>query len=408
MVIPTNHDYLERCDKLAVMGGTFDPIHNGHIAVAEAVLHEFKPRRVLFIPGGQPPHKNTSLTDGEHRYQMTLRAVCENPAFDASRLEINRPGKSYTVETISALREICPPQSEIFFIIGADAFMEVLSWHGAERLLKMCQLIAVHRPGYEIDKSHVENLRKNYGATIHVFEGPLLEISGTALREKFQKNLPVGALTPRAVEDYARKNSLYQTSPPSFEEAKAILESRLSPRRFKHTLGTIIEAEKLAAHYGADVDKARWAALLHDCAKEFSSDKKRVLSEVWGIPLDDIMRSHIDIIHSDLGAESARRDFLITDPEILQAIARHTFGARGMTLLDKIIILADYIEPFREDYPPLAEMRRVAYEDINKALIIGLKDTHTDLKTRGNTVHPNGKDALNELTRNQNDCRHTI
>ncbi|MDR0272131.1 MAG: nicotinate-nucleotide adenylyltransferase [Clostridiales bacterium] len=347
----TTHDFLERCDKLAVMGGTFDPIHYGHLAVAEVVMHKFLPRRVLFIPGGQPPHKpDLTVSDGEHRYRMTMSAVCETPGFDVSRMEIDRNGPSYTVETISALREICPPNAEIFFIIGADALMEILSWESAEKLLTLCQFIAVHRPGYEIEETYVENLRKNYGAVIHVLEGPRLEISGTEIRKNFAEGKPVGGLMPAVAENYARTHGLFSTqgtelSPARFEKVKSQLELRLSPRRFKHTLGTIIEAEKLARHYGADVNKAKWAALLHDCAKEFSADKKHTLCKLWCVPTDEIMLSHIDITHSLLGAESAKRQYFVTDEEILQAISRHTMGHAGMSLLDKIIMLAYFIEP---------------------------------------------------------------
>ncbi|MCL1877872.1 MAG: nicotinate-nucleotide adenylyltransferase [Defluviitaleaceae bacterium] len=402
--MPSSHDFLERCDKLAVMGGTFDPIHNGHIAVASAVLQEFKPRRVLFVPGGQPPHKpDIPVSDGEHRFNMTLSAICENPAFDASRMEIDRKGPSYTVDTIAALRKICPAGAKIFFIIGADALMEILSWHGAEKLLSLCEFIAVHRPGYELEKKYVKNLREKYGAVVHIFEGPLLEISGTQIREKFAAGQAVGGLVPRVVEDYARTHALYNMPAPNlsqsnFETVKQRICSVLSKGRFRHTLGTIIEAEKLAAHYGADVNKARWAALLHDCAKEFSTAKKRVLCAHWCIQLDPILASHIDITHSLLGAESACRDYGITDPEILQAIACHTTGGANMTLLDKVILLADFIEPYREDYPPLAEMRRHAYTDLNKALRIGMEFTINELLERGHAVHDRTRDALRELS----------
>lgn len=400
--MPTTHDCLEKCDRLAVLGGTFDPVHNGHIAVAEAVLHEFKPRRVLFIPGGRPPHKPAPVSAGDFRYKMVLNAVCQNPGFDVSRMEIDREGPSYTVETLSALRGLCPPSAEIFFIIGADALMEILTWQGAEKLLTLCELIAVYRPGYEIDTMYVENLREKYGAVIHLFEGPRLEISGTEIRHKFAEGKPVGGLMPKIAEDFARRHGLYQTpgtalSETRFEEIKVRLMTLLSPWRFRHTLGTIIEAEKLAAHYGADIKKARWAALLHDSAKEYSSDKKLALCKAWRVPLDDAMKAHIDITHSLLGAEVARREYLVTDPEILQAISRHTMGRAGMTLLDKIIMLADYIEPYREDYPSLAEIRRLAYTDINRALILGLKYSFNDLKERGRDIHPWSREVLREL-----------
>jgi len=401
------HDYLERCDKLAVLGGTFDPIHRGHLAVADAVLHEFKPRRVLFVPGGQPPHKQGSpVTAGEYRYQMALAATCDNPGFDVSRMEINRPGPSFTVDTITTLSEICPPKVEIFFVIGADAMLEILSWKDYERLMKLCKFIVVSRPGYDAHHEFIKQIEKKYGAEIHTLRGPLLEISGTEIRERFMQGQSVSGLMPRAAEDYARRHGLYQTqgtqlSERRFEWAKSRLKERLSPRRYKHTLGVVLESEKLAEFYGADATKARWAGLLHDCAKEYGADKKRALSELWGISLDEIMRKHIDLTHSLIGAESAKRDFYVTDAEVLSAIRYHTTGHKNMSLLDKIVMLADYIEPYRDDYPPLEEMRRWAYTDINKALVIGLKSTGDDLKERGLAVHPWCKDAIKDMKKKE-------
>jgi len=404
--MPTTHDYLEKCDRLAVIGGTFDPIHNGHIAIAESVLHEFKPRRVLFIPVGQPPHKSGEpVTSGEHRFQMVLSAICRNPGFDASRMEIDRPGLGYTVDTISALRQICPQNAKIFFIIGADALMEILNWQGAAKLLTLCEFVVVYRPGYEIDTKYVSTLRIKHNAIVHLHEGPRLEISGTAIRERFVNKKPVTGLMPEVAEAYARRHGLYlgvgetacALSDARYAQVQSRLEWLLTPRRFRHTLGTVIEAEKLATHYNADTNKAQWAALLHDCAKEFSSAKKLELCKAWGVPLDNIMLAHVDITHSLLGAEVARREFLVEDEDVLQAIARHTIGYPGMTLLDKIIMLADYIEPYREDYPGLAEMRHAAYTNIDRALAIGLKYSAKDLNERRKNIHPWSKKLLKEL-----------
>jgi predicted HD superfamily hydrolase involved in NAD metabolism len=201
---------------------------------------------------------------------------------------------------------------------------------------------------------------------------------------------------PKGAADYAVSHGLYspsvcaetELSPERFEAVKAELETRLSERRFKHTLGTVIEAEKLANHYGADANKARWAALLHDCAKEYSAAKKHALCTAWNIPTDEIMRSHIDITHSLLGAETARRHFHVQDEEVLQAISRHTMGARNMTLLDKIIMLADYIEPYRPPCPIVDKQRGEAYLNINQSIITGTLATNEDLNKRGKPIHP--------------------
>jgi nicotinate-nucleotide adenylyltransferase len=380
-----------------VLGGTFNPIHNGHLAIAEAVLYKFNPQKVLFVPCGIPPHKpNTHVIDGEHRYQMVLLATCEHPGFDASRLEILRGGTSYTIDTIKFLRSVCPPDATIYFVMGADSLDEILTWKDAHELLKLCEFIAVTRHGYKFQTDIAEHFQKTYGATIHLMEEPLLEISGSNIRERFNRGLPVRGLMPRPSEDYARRNNLY-SSYNHFDWAMEQVKSRLSSKRFKHTLGVLEEAETLAKHYGADVEKARWAALLHDCAKQYSADKKRTLCNVWNLPLDEVLSAHISLAHGLIGAESAKRDFYIDDPEIMQAIKYHTTGHKKMTLLDKVIMLADYIEPYREDYTSLDEIRKYAYTNMDKALYIGTKGTIEDEKSKGNAIHHWSKDALKVL-----------
>ncbi len=168
-------------------------------------------------------------------------------------------------------------------------------------------------------------------------------------------------------------------------------------KRFVHTMGVVEAAEELARFYGADVKKARLAALLHDCAKEYSGDKKRALCIMWGIPLDEVSDKQISITHSFLGAESARRDFGVTDEEILQAIRLHTTGGRGMTMLDKVIMLADFIEPTRDYYYGLNEIRELAFKDINKALRFGIETTIKYNEEESRPIHPWGREALEEL-----------
>jgi len=401
------YDYLELCSKLVVMGGTFDPIHLGHLAIAEAVLQQFKPQRVLFVPSGQPPHKNAPSTTAEHRYQMALTAICHNPAFDISRIETDRAGDAYTIDTIKQLRKICPTNAEILFVIGADALLEIESWRSVAELFTLCKFVTIPRPGCSDEKLKdcIALLQKNYNAQISLLEIPLLEISGTDIRERLAKGESASGLMPRAAEDYARQNGLYHAVAPDLGEAhftwaKAKLKRHLSARRFKHTLGVIEASEKLAEHYKADVNKARWAALLHDCAKEYSTAKKRALCHHWNIPLDPILETQIDITHSLLGAESAKRDYYVNDPEILQAIRYHTTGNKDMTVLDKIITLADFIDPYREDYEPLKAMRKYAYKNMDKALAIGTKFTIDTITSKGGAIHQWSSDALNDFEKN--------
>jgi nicotinate-nucleotide adenylyltransferase len=391
-------EFLDRCYSLAVLGGTFDPVHLGHLAVAEAVLEKYAPQRVLFLPCGVPPHKEHEITASRHRYHMVVAATCEHPSFDVTPMEINRTGVSYTIDTARALVKKCPPHAVIYFIVGADALEQLHTWKHADELIRLIRFITVPRPGIPLKqtKTTIAALNARYGERISLLEMKKINISSSTVRHAFAHGESVHTMLPCGVAEYARTHRLY-TKAISFAAAKKILQKRLSPKRFTHTLGVMEEADKLARMYGADIEKTRWAALLHDCAKEYSTDKKHALCIKWNIPLADSAVSTVDLAHGLLGAESAMRDFNITDHDILQAIRHHSTGHGNMTLLDKIIMLADFTEPHREDYPPLAIMRKLAYTDMDKALRHGIKYTIKEETEANNPIHPDSFRALDAL-----------
>jgi nicotinate-nucleotide adenylyltransferase len=394
------NDHLAFCRSIAIMGGTFDPVHYGHLAVAEAVYQAYRPNKVLFVPAGRPLHKRVPVTPFEHRYQMALLASADHPAFAVSRMEEERAGPSYTVDTLRSLRRTAP-EAEILFITGADAMLDILRWKKAEELFSLCRFITVPRPGIDNDalSAHLTRLRRKFNAKIEELAISTPAFSGTEIRTRMANGESVRYMLPRAAEDYARRQGLYKGEAFSFEEWKRDVSLILSPRRYAHTLGVVEEAERLAGRYGADIKKARTAALLHDCAKEYAPDKKRALCNCWNIAVDEIMASQIDLTHSLLSAESARRDYGVYDEEILQAIRCHTTGHGAMTLLDKLIALADFIEPTREDYPGLKETRALAYTDIDAALLTGFKEVVKFNEARGRLVHPWSRDAIESLER---------
>lgn len=193
--------------RLGIMGGTFDPIHYGHLVTAEEALVQFNLDKVVFMPTGIPVRKtHRSVTSAEHRYLMTVIATASNPDFEVSRLEIDRPGPTYTVDTIHALRDLYGPQAELYFITGADAVWDILTWKDSAELADACAFIAATRPGYDLGRFSEE---KERGIRIETMEVPALAISSTDIRSRFAERRPVRYLLPEAVAAYAEKNALY-------------------------------------------------------------------------------------------------------------------------------------------------------------------------------------------------------
>lgn len=194
------------------MGGTFDPIHYGHLIVAEAVRSEFKLDKILFMPVGNPPHKsNRKVTSADLRYTMTFLATMTNPYFDVSDLEINRIGYSYTIDTMMQLQKNLK-DTEIYFIVGADAVHDIFTWKEPEKLFKMCEIVAVTRPGYNKEQLYleVEQIRKDYNGKIRFFEAPSFDISSSSIRQRVNTGDTIKYMLPEEVEKYIYKLGLYK------------------------------------------------------------------------------------------------------------------------------------------------------------------------------------------------------
>jgi len=197
--------------KIGIMGGTFDPIHLGHLATAEAVRELFTLDEILFIPAARPPHKlGRKVTDENHRLAMTQLATRSNKFFKVSDMELKRTGLSYTLDTIDELHKTFGSATELFFIIGADSLADLSKWHEAKKLVEKCHFIATTRQGVDIDFSAV----RNYFGTaaikhIHRVTTPGLEISSTDLRERIKSGRSIKYLVPEAVEEYILRKGLY-------------------------------------------------------------------------------------------------------------------------------------------------------------------------------------------------------
>jgi len=193
-----------RRPRLGVMGGTFDPIHHGHLVAASEAAATFGLDEVVFVPTGRPTFKlDQQVTLAEHRYLMAVVATAANPRFTVSRVDIDRDGVTYTVDTLRDLKE-SRPDADLFFITGADAIEQILTWKDAAELFSMAQFVAVTRPGHALS---VDGLPQD---RVHVLEIPALAISSTDVRARAQAGKPVWYLVPDGVVQYIAKHRLYR------------------------------------------------------------------------------------------------------------------------------------------------------------------------------------------------------
>ena len=395
-----NYNDLKGYSSIAIMGGTFNPIHNGHLLAAEVVRNELNVEKVVFIPTGKTAYKENSPSYNEYRYIMTQLAVYDNPYFTVSRTELDREGICYSVDTVEEILYKCDKNVKLYFITGADAIEELHTWKNPEKLLSLCNFVAVTRPGHKKLNDAIKSLEYKYNCNIRTVEIPALSISSTDIRNRIVSGLPIKYLVPDAVEKFICKNSLYSDYNGVAENILSInrrLYKELTPKRFKHTQGVASEAAKLALRYGENKDKAYIAGLLHDCAKCYDSEQQLSLCHEYGIEVDKYIKKNPGLAHAFLGEKLAKYVYGITDKDILSSIKYHTTGRADMTMFEKIIYIADCIEPYRENYPGLDEIRKYAYSDIDKALICAFENTIKYNKKKGAVIHPLTQEALDFL-----------
>ena len=197
--------------RVGVLGGTFDPIHIGHLVSAEEAWEELKLERVVFIPAGLPPHKlDHVMSPVEHRLAMVELAIASNPHFAVSRVDIDRFGPCYTVDTIELLRDEWGPGVKIYFIMGSDSLLDILTWHNPRRLIRLCRFAVVSRPGYQVDLNELDALLPGVASRVHMLNAPQLAISSTDIQRRVREGLPIKYQVPKAVEDYIYQHKLYQ------------------------------------------------------------------------------------------------------------------------------------------------------------------------------------------------------
>lgn len=364
--------------KVGILGGAFDPIHRGHLEAAEAALRCLGLDRVLMLPSGEPPYKRC-FASRENRLRM-VELACEGHAgLEPCDMEVKRPGPTYTVDTLRALKEAAPTD-EFFYILGTDALNTLPKWRGIDEIAGMVKFAVIARPGCE--RPMTDGGLRVLGIPV---QGP--DISSGQVRRLVSEGRPIDRLVDAGVAEYIESKGLYLCD---YTEAEILekLKRTISLHRWHHTLGVADTAERLAARYGVNPRKARLAALLHDCAKSLPFGEMRALVSE-NVPDTDALELDAEpVLHAPAGMVLARRDYGVRDPDILQAIRRHTLGGENMTAMDALIYVSDFIEPGRKRFPGLDEARALAETDIYAAMRLSAKLSNDYLISRGQQPHP--------------------
>lgn len=374
-----------------IMGGSFDPVHNGHLQMAECTLHQMRLDGVIWIPTGDPPHKS-DLAPAQDRLRMVELATERHACFVASDMEITRNQTTYTVDTLRELHKQ-RPNDQFVYIIGADTLFHLETWRTFAEAPPLLKAFAcVPRPGIdEREMLHqVDVLERKYPLKIALMRERGLDISSTQVRLAVERGLPMDDLVPSSVAQYIKERGLYRD--PMLDE----LKRTLTESRYRHTLGVEQTAIELAQQYDVDPGKARIAALLHDCAKCMpEKDMKALLKAHNMLPKDPSSRT-ITLMHASAGMILAQERYGITDPDILSAIRWHTTGHANMTQLEKLIYLADVVEPGRRPFPSLDAIRKETWIDLNSGMRLAANRTLQYLKSRGIEPDPHTRELLND------------
>ena len=389
--------------KIGIYGGTFNPPHTGHLHAAKQAVQILGLDKLLLIPDRIAPHKEIPAGSPmpEQRLQMLRIAAAGEPKMEVSDIELKREGASYSYLTVEALREIYP-DAELFLLMGTDMFLSFDTWKNPERITRNATLAVLYR-GEKGERAAIEAQKARFeaqGAKIELVENQILPISSTQLRRLIAFRC-AGAFLPAGVEDYIRENKLYDTAAQwrnlPMEQLEPIVIRLLNPNRVAHVLGCRDTAVELAKRWGADENDAARAGILHDITKALDGPLQLTLCREYGTILDEFGYKYPKTLHALTGSLVAERIFG-ESPAVVSAICHHTTGKADMSLLEKIIYVADYMEPCR-NFPGVEKLRELAYSDIDAALKLGLEITLQHLKNLGDEVSPASREALEFLNK---------
>ncbi len=362
--------------KIGIFGGTFNPVHNGHINIAKTAKDSLGLDFVIMLPSGNPPHKKgEDLLDAGIRHIMLKLAVKDIDGLIPCDYEVKREEYSYTVNTLEFFKRIYP-KDELYFIMGGDSIDYFDKWYKPEKIVSLAKLVVYGR-----GKEHnIKAIEDRFSIEITVLDGDFIDISSTELRENREL---LKSSVPKNVYEFINKYRLYDKKRPDMD----ILKEYLKDSRLLHSIGVSKVAKELAKIYGVDESVAERAGLLHDIAKYIPYNDAILMCDELNAQLDPIERYMPPLVHAKLGAELVKCLFSIKEGEITSAIRWHTIGKTDMSTLDKIIFVADLTEDGR-DFPGVEKMREIAKVDLDLAVLYSVESSVKFNLSKGNRVHP--------------------
>lgn len=379
--------------RIGIYGGAFNPVHKGHVKLAEEVKTKADLDRIIIMPSGVSPHKSSdTLICSEHRLKMCELAF-EGEDYIISDLEIKREGKSYTVDTVTELKKIYP-DDELYLIMGSDMLLCFHRWYRYEDILSVSKIVATTRQD-DISTSELKKYsREVLGKETLIIDFEPFECSSTEVRDILLSGGDASYALPEKVLSYIKEKALYTDR---YTALRQLLRQKLDDYRYIHSLGVADSAGDLAKIYGADEEKAYFAGLLHDIAKNMPKEEQLALMEKGGIKLTEEEKNNPALWHAMAGECYLRCEMGITDIEILGSVRYHTTGKKGMTLLEKIIYIADYISAER-NYPDVDVMRDLSMNhSLEKASLYSLIYTFNKQTKLQGIIHPDSVEYYNEL-----------
>ena len=382
-------------ERIGIYGGTFNPPHIGHIRAAEYAVKELQLDRLLVIPSRISPHKQLPKDSPtpQQRLEMLKIATAGLPNMEVSDLELNREGTSYTYQTVQQVRQMYP-DAKIFLLMGTDMFLSFHNWRNPELITQDAALAVFYRG----DKNEVDAINSRVAEVeweVELIENPIIDISSTQLRRMLVFGC-ADSFLPQGVGDYIRSHGFYGTDECyrdlPMEELEKVVVSLLDPKRVAHVLGCRDTAVELAKIWGADENDAARAGLLHDITKALDGPLQLTLCDAYGTILDKFGKDYPKTLHALTGSLVAQRIFGENEA-VVSAIRSHTTGKAGMNTLEKIIYVADYMEPNR-DFPGVNKLRHLAKTDLDGAMKLGLEMTMAHLARQGSAVSPESLEAL--------------